>query len=127
MALFTKTGKQGYRHTYAWEHSHGRTESTRDLTEIETDAIIRKLEAEFVQFDVANKMRRKLISMAREMGWETTPSNSPWRRRVADMDRLNAWCVKYGQFHKTLNKHTLQELPLLISQFEQVYRSFLSS
>lgn len=126
MALFTKTGKQGYRHTYAWEHSDGRTESTRDLTEQETDKIIKKLEAEFKEFDVANKMRRKLISMAREMGWEIAGKYA-WEKPKADMDRVNAWCEKYGQFHKPLSKHTLQELPLLVTQFEQVYKSFLSS
>ncbi len=122
MTLFTQNGKQGYRHTYAYEASKGRTESTRSLKLSEVDAIINRLEAEFRAFDTADKMRKKMIGIARNMGWELEV-----KQPKPDMDRLNNWCVKYGQFHKELNKHDVKELSLLITQFEQVYSSFLSS
>lgn len=114
MALFNQTGKMGYRHTYCWEASQGRTESTRELTSAEIQSIIHCLQAESDTYQQANRMRRKLISMAREMKWEGNI-----------IQRIDHWCEKYGQFHKPLMGHTLKELPLLITQFEQVYKSFL--
>lgn len=138
MALFNQTGKMGYRHTYCWEASRGRTESTRELTATEIQSIIHRLQSESDSYQQANRMRRKLISMAREMGW-SSPQPSPKERELAAchssplgrqggdiMQRIDHWCEKYGQFHKPLMGHTLKELPLLISQFERVYKSFLS-
>jgi hypothetical protein len=43
----------------------------------------------------------------------------------ADMARINAWCMKYGQYKKELNKHNEKELAHLVTQFESAYKSFL--
>lgn len=60
--------------------------------------------------DPCEKMRRKLISMAHTIGWQS--------KEKADMNRINKWCVQYGQFKKELNEHTYDELTHLISQFQ---------
>ncbi|MAX23412.1 MAG: hypothetical protein CMJ19_02815 [Phycisphaeraceae bacterium] len=60
--------------------------------------------------DPTEKMRLKIISMARTIGWEAA--------QRADMDRINNWCEKYGQYKKPLNDHTYNELTNLVSQFQ---------
>lgn len=71
--------------------------------------------------DALEKMRRKIISMAHEMGWHTL-DNGQW---VIDMTHLNAWMEKSSYLHKKLNVYSYKELPGLVTQFEKVYKSFL--
>lgn len=125
MSLFTKLDKQGRRHAYAWEESNGRTESTKELTDSEVDKIITKLDLELKEKDACDVMRKKLIHMARDMGWEVYDKVK--KKVVADMQRIENWVVKYSPYHKKLNDHNEKELPLLITQFENYYNWFLSS
>lgn len=67
----------------------------------------------------SDAMRKKIIHMARRMQWE--------RAGKADMERVNAWCNKSGYLHKSLNEYTYNELPALVTQFEQVFKSYLKS
>jgi hypothetical protein len=120
MALLTKTGLQGRRHAIVWDYSNQRTESSRELTDPETRKLIRDLERGFSELERADVMRKKIISQAHEMGWEL-----PGHR--ADMARINAWCVKFGYLHKPINGYTYAELPALVTQFENMYQSFLRS
>jgi len=120
MALLTKTGLQGRRHAIVWDYSSGRTESSKELTDPETDRLIRDLEKGFKELDRSDIMRKKIISQAHEMGWEL-----PGRK--ADMARINAWCQKSGYLHKPLNHYTYSELPGLVTQFDNVYKSFLKA
>jgi len=69
-----------------------------------------------------DQMRKKIIGIARTMGWQTWDVQKG--RFTADMDHINEWCVKYGQFHKPLNAHTEEELVKLVNQFEKVDKSF---
>lgn len=69
--------------------------------------------------DRCQPMKNKIISMAHEMGWRIPGSTK------IDMEKLNNWCEKRGMYHKKLDKHTYEELPALVTQFEAVYRSFL--
>lgn len=59
-----------------------------------------------------NKMRRKIISLLKHKMNYT----------MADIDK---WCMKYSAQHKTLQQHTLDELPTLVTQAENLYKSFL--
>lgn len=120
MKLLTEAGLQGRRHAYSYDYSNGRTESSKELTWLEIDRIIRDLEHDFKQFDQANTMRRKIISMAHEMDWE-------FPGHKADMARISAWCEKFGYLHKPLNKYSYKELPRLVTQFESVYNTFLEA
>jgi len=67
----------------------------------------------------ANRMRHKIIALFAKMDYVNDDR--------ADMDRINKWCVKYGQYHKQLNDHNAQELIKLTAQVEQVYKSYLLS
>ncbi|MBY0244988.1 MAG: hypothetical protein K2Q03_06015 [Sphingobacteriaceae bacterium] len=130
MALFTQTGKQGYRHTYAWEASNGRTESTKELEEWEVDAVIGKsarLQTGYgggIGRDAINrvstagdKQRKKMIAIAGKMGWGADSK--------AIVSALNAWCLKQ-KYEKPLMKHSVDELGVLLYVLEhKVYKSYL--
>lgn len=130
MALLTKTGMQGRRHAICYDYSKGRTESSKDLDNTEMLAIINDLEKGFKELDRSDLMRKKIISMAHEMGWSLSPTLSKGdgvpKMRI-DIKRIDAWCVKYGQFNKGFNAHSYLELTMLVTQFENYYKSFLKS
>jgi len=99
--------------------SNQRTVHVSELLKVEAAALIQHLKDLDPDEQGANKMRRKIISMAHEMHWHN-------RFGKADMQRINSWCKVYGYKHKSLNNYTYKELPALVTQFEQVYQSFLN-
>ena len=129
MAMLTKTKLQGRRHAICWEYSNGRTESSKELSNTEMLTIIHDLEKGFKELDRCDVMRKKIISMAHEMGWrvksQDVRSKSQDIKPKIDIQRVDNWCVKYGAYHKGLNAHNYTELVHLLSQFEQFYQSFL--
>lgn len=111
------------------EFTDGRTDSLKALTDGEfRELMIRMQRYNAPPTDAANQMRRKMIAIARQMRW-TKPDPNPLRRgeEVADMERIDNWCIKYGKFNKKLNAHTYDELTQLITAFEHVLTSYLSS
>lgn len=104
--------------------SFGRTESIRELTEDEKDDLVNYLHEEQRNRNEVNngdnRMRRKIISKAHELHWHLPGTQK------ADMDRINNWCIKYGPFKKRLNLHSSKELPILVTAFENMYRSVIS-
>jgi hypothetical protein len=115
----------------ALQYSLGRTSHISELTKQQANELIRSLAPKTVsnnahvqQAEACNTMRRKIISMAREMGWHTT---CPYTGKLkADMQRIENWCCTYGYLHKNLNQYTYQELPHLITQMQQVIADFRS-
>lgn len=114
------------------EATGGRTGSTKELSQKEAFALIDGLvkalrqaqgDSTWQQRNKAmDKMRRKIIGYAREMGWWL-----PGEMRVVDMERINGWCCKYGFGHKPINRYSYDELPKLVSQFEQgPYKHYLN-
>lgn len=100
-------------------HTDGRTTSIRGLTFKEADAVIKLLlGGETAAQSAAAKMRRKIMSMAHEVGWELAGGK-------LDMPRLNNWCSKYGYLKKPLDAYTEAELPRLVTQYEGAYYSHL--
>lgn len=73
----------------------------------------------------ANTMRKKIIALAHQMGWSSIHPSSG--NKIADMPRINAWAVKYGYLHKELNEYTIEELPKLVTQFQNLYNTFLKA
>ncbi|WGQ12969.1 hypothetical protein [Sphingobacterium faecium] len=102
-----------------YSYTDGRTTSIRELQFEEAKEVIKALTSGHVQFQSpANKMRRKILSMAHEMSWEL-PSGK------IDMQRVNNWCINYGYLAKRLDKYTDSELPALVSAFENMYLKHL--
>lgn len=101
--------------------SGGRCTSSKDLYSEEANALITHLRSQDPDEIAADKMRKKMISLAHEAGYRI-----PGTKKV-DMKRLDEWCKKYGYLHKSLDNYTLKELPLLITQFEKVKDGVLNS
>lgn len=98
--------------------TNGRTESSRAMHHEESLQLIAWLRSQSKDTDSNNRQRRLIIHYAHQMGWELEDGK-------ADMERINAWCIKFGMFKKPLNDHDASELPKLVTQFEKVYLSFL--
>jgi hypothetical protein len=99
------------------EASYGRVSSSKDLTQVECNRLLNHLQTLLNEHrqggDAGQKMRRKIMSMVHELGWEN-PSGS------IDYNRLNAWLLKFGYLHKELNSYTVQELPALVTQMDKM-------
>jgi len=114
----------------------GRATSTTAMLRAEADRMIRILQSKLNNQGSENRMRRHIIAMAHEMGWEKispvtlseegTPG-AQLRAGNIDMQRINSWCIQYGKFHKPLNGHNSEELQILVSQFKRVYQSYLKA
>lgn len=120
-ALFHTTGLMGQKKNIVGGISFGRTESTKELTLDEVNMLIRYLQDIQGNAEKANKMRRKIISMAHQLHWYL-----PGTQKV-DMKRIDNWCIQYGYLHKKLNDHNEKELIKLVSQFANVFADFLDN
>lgn len=114
MYLLGQHGLTDNREEIAWEVSGGRTSKLSELTYQETNALIKRLQGGGAR----DRMIGKMLSMAHEMGWEVEGGK-------VDMDRLNAWCVKYSPQHLPLDKIKDADLPGVVTVFEKVHLSFL--
>lgn len=119
-ALVAKLNLQGQKATIVAGFTGGRAESTTDMYSHEANAMIKHLKSLDADEQKADVMRKKIISMAHEMGWRLPGTTE------ADMKRIDKWCVQYGKCHKKINSHLLKELPDLVTQFEMVYKKHLN-
>lgn len=101
------------------EFSSGITKALGHLSQHQTQALIAHLR-EGAPKTPKQKMVGKILSMAHEMRWEL-PNGK------VDMDRLNAWCIKYNPHKKPLNAFTEAELPSVVSVFERMYKGYLKA
>ena len=126
-AMISKLHLRGSKEDLIAGASQQRTTSVVELTSEEAKSLIQYLKSQDPEEVKAEVMRKKIISMAHEMGWHLPNSksqNSNSKPKV-DMARLDAWMVKSSILHKKLNQYQYKELPALITQFERVYQSFL--
>ena len=100
-----------------YDFTEGRTNSSRNLTWTECRDLIQQLHNVSGE-SPAQRMRKKMIHYAHLMGWKT--SNG-----TADIPRLDSWCKKYGLHKKGLNEMTARELQQVLTQFQNVYKSYL--
>lgn len=99
----------------------GRSKHVTDMYYREAYALIDHLKSLNPQHRKTDRMRNKILSMAHEMGWRIKGTVK------VDMEHVNNWCTKSGYLHKHLDAYTPEELPKLVSQFEEVYKSYLKS
>lgn len=120
--LLTQAGLNEQKAALVSSYTQGRSESSKDLTNEEAKQMIGYLaNVANVNGEAAQKMRRKIISMAHEMHWHLIGTQK------IDMDRLNGWCANFGFGKKVLNKYTYMELPKLVTQFTAIYKHYLSN
>lgn len=63
------------------------------------------------------RQKRKIIALFCQMEYV--------KNKKADMQRINDWCIKYGQNHKDLNNTYGAQLTALVSQVEKVHTTFV--
>ena len=119
--MLNKLGFNDQKDAIVASFTNNRTTSRAALTMDEATAMIKYLKSEDPEEKKAEVMRRKIISLAHEMNWRI-----PNTKKV-DMRRIDDWAVKYGHQHKKLNQYLYHELPMLVSQFEEVYKSLLKA
>lgn len=107
---------------FVYKHTNGRTTSSSGMLVHECQALINELQVTANKLPKSqdekskNDQRRKLFSIAHELGWT--------KGGKVDSERLDEWVKKYGHRHpQKLNDYSLQELPRLITQFEYVLKS----
>ena len=98
----------------AEKFSHGRVSTYAAMNYKETQLLIRS----FIKPNKADKMRKKILSMAHEMGWELLDGR-------VDFERLNNWCVKHTPSHKPFEDIPNKDLPLTVTIMSKVYKTFL--
>lgn len=123
-ALLTSTGLMPQKENIISGISNGRTASCRQLSHDEALALIawlRQQQGKSAQrhFAAANNMRRKIIAMCHKLKW--------YKDGKINMDALNKWCIEHSYLKKPLNHYTYYELPKLVSQFQNVYASYLKT
>ena len=125
-ALLAQTNLTKYKPDLVSSFSDGRTEHSAELDTHEAQALIAHLKSKVpvsrTQEQIrADKMRKSIISMAWEMNWVHPETHK------CDIARINAWCIKYGYLKKPMNAYLYTELPALVTQFKNVYKSYLKT
>jgi len=100
--------------------TQGRTLHTADVTDEElkilTDHIVECSRQAGIK-QSGDKMRKKILHYCHLMQW--------YNGSKLDWARIDAFCVDRGYRHKKFREYTVYDLPTLVSQFEEVYKSFL--
>ena len=115
-----------YKTTMVNGFSDGRCTSSKKLYFNEAKALIshlQDLQGTQTKSPGTIRMIGKICGYAREMSWS---KKNPEGKIVADMNRLNEWAIKYGYLHKKINAYHYDELPILVTQFERVYKDYLN-
>jgi hypothetical protein len=113
--LLTSNKLMAQKESLVTAFTNGRSTSSRDLTYQEAGEMITHLK----NLDSGHKMRRKIIKLAHEMGWKQENGK-------IDLQAIDTWCTTYGYGKKRLMDYTAQELPKLVSQFENgPYKHYL--
>jgi hypothetical protein len=134
--LLDQLGIRSMKNDLVLDASEKRTESVRELTKLEMDALIKHLEQKLhdaqksagphkQSYAKMDKMRKRIFSICYTIGWTTIDPDK--NTVIVDQERLNAWLLKYGYLHKDLMDYTYLELPTLVTQFERLLRSTLES
>lgn len=111
--------------------SNGRTSSTKGLTIEEASELIGFLTKSQSDVNVSSRLMKKLFAMAFEMGWcpsEKVIGPDGQIKEKRNYSRLHAWVEKYGFGKKPLRSYTYNELPKLVSVFEEkIYNPYISN
>lgn len=132
--LLDQLGIRHLKNDLVMDASDGRTERARELKNIEMNELLSHLDNMLkevrsdsrphkLSFQRMDRMRKRILSICYSIGW--TRFNIQKRRHEVDMERLEAWLLKYGYLHKPLNDYTYMELPALVTQAERVLLSTL--
>lgn len=101
------------RHELVLQFTHGRTHSSRAMLALECNQLIHSLEKQYESGEGQKQynMRRKVFSLAHELGWELPDGK-------VNRDHLDAFILKRGGTKKPFMKLSTKDLRNLITQLE---------
>lgn len=100
-----------------YQYTNGRETSTAEMSVMECQGMINHLSSLTKgTVNKNDKMRKKILSICREMQW-TIKGDIDWKH-------LNEYLLKFGYKHKLLNDYSSQELPMLVTQFDNLLKSY---
>lgn len=117
--LLNKAGLKEEKESIVNSFTAGRTTSVRKMKYAEAAALIGHLKSLDPIDKASDKMRNKILSMAHEMGWRISGTEN------IDMSHVNNWMRSFSYLKKDLDAYKYSELPKLVTQFEEVYKSFI--
>jgi hypothetical protein len=117
--LISKHGLKDDKQSIVKAFTAERTTSVREMSFEEGAALIGHLKSLDPEEIAGDKMRNKVLSMAHEMGWRLPGTED------IDMKHVNNWMRSYSYLKKDLDDYRYKELPRLVTQVEEVYKSFL--
>ena len=119
-ALLHKAGLTEQKEDLAFSFSDGRTEHLSDMDYTQTQAMVKYLNNYLGQDgNPADKMRRKILSIAHELNWEL-----PGSHRI-DIARVNNWCIAHTGAKKPLDGLSLSELNKAVTGITNYYMQYL--
>lgn len=119
--IFSKKGiSKEERAAIVHDFTNGKELSVGRLSTNELSELIDRFTDKQVSDDAPNRMRRKIIALFRERGFEYYDHAS--NRTKADMHRIYKWVKHYGKHNpKRLKDYTYSELIDLVSQVETLH------
>jgi hypothetical protein len=123
--LLNQTGQIKYKAELVSSYSAKKSTSSRDLTPNEARELIAHLERQANKLELqqqpkpSEKMRRKIFSLCWDMGFCQEANTKEENSKIVKglVERLGVLKPK------ALNQYTEQELPKLVTQFEQMKRN----
>lgn len=101
--------------------------STKDLAYHQAEELIyflnkgeRKPYAHYAAFQVTNKQHMRILSQARQLGWEVY--NEKYGRNVADLERLGRWIATKTSYKTPMKRLTSKQLSKVIAQLEKIVK-----
>ena len=134
-AIESKIKKQGFdieRSDVIRQFSNGKKQGLSQLTPFEYRELLRWLNQRFgpnqqkpktnpkihPEFNEAeDRQKKKIIALFCKMGYVKDDK--------ADIYRINGWSIQYGHLHKKMNDYHGADLTKLVSQAEEVYKTFV--
>jgi len=125
--LLNELGLMEHKAELVEQYSATNATSSRELTPQEAKALIEHLERSKTrqgrspkpQYTPEEKMRRKIFAICYTIGW--IEGDSPTDRAI-NRAKINSFCIRNSYLRKPLNDYTPEELPKLVSQFEQIQK-----
>lgn len=102
--------------------------SMRELSHEEASAFLYWLREQDAEHKKGDKMRKRIISMAHELGWykrDAVTNRMVFKngKPQVDMPRIDAWCIKQGG--KKLDAYKYAELPNIVTGFTRMHKSYI--
>lgn len=94
-------------------HSTTSAKRVSMMTHDDAAALLRSL---LEQDDQMNRMRRKVIAMAHQMGWKNPDGSDK-----ADYRRIDRWMLTYRL--RTMNMMDFEQLTDAVTQFEEMFKA----